>query len=61
MARHEDVELNARREWIALIPTGAFAIGFRLVRLGSLAFAGDEETTTWPAAAFEAAAAAPAP
>jgi hypothetical protein len=52
VARTEDVELNARREWTVLILICAFAIGFRLVRLGSLSFAGDEETTTLAALAL---------
>ncbi len=52
MERHDDVELNARRERAVLILICAFAIGFRLVRLGSLSFAGDEETTTLAAMAL---------
>ena len=74
MARYEDVELNAPREWAALIPICVFAIGFRLLGLGSLSFARDDQTTTlaalvlievskpmrsWLAADLEAAAAAP--
>ena len=52
IARPEEVELNARREWTALILICAFAIGFRLVRLGSLSFFGDEETTALAALAL---------
>ena len=46
------MELSARREWTALILICVFAVGFRLVRLGSLSFAGDEETTTLAALAL---------
>ncbi len=46
------MELSARRERAALILICVFAIGFRLVRLGSLSFAGDEETTTLAALAL---------
>jgi hypothetical protein len=46
------VELSARRERVALILICAVAIGFRLVRLGRLSFAGDEETTTLAALAL---------
>ena len=46
------MELNARRERAALILICVFAIGFRLVRLGTLSFAGDEETTTLAALAL---------
>jgi hypothetical protein len=52
IARLEDVELNARRERTALILICLFAIGFRLVRLGSLSLFGDEETTTLAALAL---------
>ena len=46
------MELSARRERVALILICAFAVGFRLVRLGALSFAGDEETTTLAAMAL---------
>ncbi len=45
-------QLSFRREKIALLLICSFAVGFRLVRLGALAFAADEETTTLAALAL---------
>ena len=44
--------MTARRERAILIGIVAAAVGLRLVRLGSLSFAGDEETTALAALAL---------
>ncbi len=45
-------QLSLRREKLALILICVIAVGLRLIRLGALSFAGDEETTTLAALAL---------